>query len=153
VTGLPPDCEPIELRDTTGARIVLDGQWIEVSSPDTSQLSTWWIWTLGTCVWGAGQVDREVRTGDPFSTPDQIQSLTGQISSDFTITGDLVWLGPLPPGAPGSPLRYAPLRMLIEVDESGQILLREVREPGVRGPHCPDPLSFCPDPLVLERAD
>jgi hypothetical protein len=151
VGNLPPGCEPIELRDPTGARIVLDGQWTEVGTPDTGDLMTWWIWTQGTCIWGAGQVD-EVRTG-ALSPPDQVQSLTGQISSDFTITGDLVWLGPLPPNAPGVPLRYAPLRMLIEFDNAGQILLRDTREAGVRGPHCPEPQGFCPDPLVLERAE
>jgi hypothetical protein len=150
--GLPPGCEPIELRDTTGALVVLDGQWIEVASPDTGELMTWWIFTQGTCVWGAGQVDEAI-AGGTTATPDDVQSLNGQIGSDFTITGALLWLGPLPPGAGGNPTRFAPLRMRIDLDEPGRILLREDREPGVRGPHCPDPLSFCPEPLVLERAD
>jgi hypothetical protein len=148
---LPPGCELIDLRDPTGARIVLDGRWTEVSTPDTGDLMTWWIWTHGTCVWGAGQVD-DVRTGDPFSWSNQVQSLTGRISSDFTITGELVWLGPLPPlgGESGA---YAPLRMLIEFNDAGQVLLRDDREAGVPGPHCPSPQGFCPEPLVLERAD
>jgi hypothetical protein len=149
--SLPPGCALIDLRDPMGARIVLDGRWTEVSSPDAGELMTWWIWTQGTCVWGAGQVDN-VRTGDAFSWPNQVQSLTGQISSDFTITGALLWLGPLPPLSlePGA---YAPLRMRIEFNDTGQILLREDREAGVQGPHCPAPQGFCPEPLVLERAD
>ncbi|HEY7522764.1 MAG TPA: hypothetical protein VH720_03795 [Candidatus Limnocylindrales bacterium] len=152
VSGLPPGCEPINLRDPTGERLELDGQWAEVGTPDRGELMTWWLFTQGTCVWGAGQVG-EVRIGTISSSPDQVQSLSGQIGSDFVITGELVWLGPVPPGAPGVPIRYAPLRMLIEFDDAGQVLLRDTREAGVRGPHCPEPTGFCPDPLVLERVE
>jgi hypothetical protein len=152
VGELPAGCEPIELRDPSGAPVVLDGQWTEVGSPDTGRLMTWWLFTQGTCVWGAGQVD-EVHSGDVSSAPDQVQSLTGQIGSDFTITGALVWLGPTPPFTPGPPMRYASVRMLIEFDDAGEVRLRDTREPGVPGPHCPQPQGFCPDPLVLERVE
>jgi hypothetical protein len=112
---------------------------------------TWWIHTRGDCVWGAGQAE-EVFTGIATS-PDRVQSLSGRIGSDFTVSGEVIWLGPTPPGSIGSPIRYAPLRMFIEFDDTGRILLREDREAGVRGPRCPDPASFCPAPLLLERAD
>jgi hypothetical protein len=149
--GPVPDCQPSELRDPSGARISLDGSWDEVPSPDRSNLMTWWIHTRGDCVWGAGQAE-EVFTGIATS-PDRVQSLSGRIGSDFTISGEVIWLGPTPPGSIGSPIRYAPLRMFIEFDDTGRILLREDRESGVRGPRCPDPASFCPAPLLLERAD
>ena len=146
------ECEPIELRDPSGERISLGGRWDERPSPDRGNLMTWWLHARGACVWGAGYVD-EVFTDSIAATPDQVQSLSGRIGSDFTINGEIIWLGPLPPQAPGSPIRDAPLRMFIEFGEEGEILLREDREAGVRGPHCPDPNVFCPDPLVLEQVE
>jgi hypothetical protein len=151
VGGPLPECEPSELRDPSGERISLDGRWDEVPSPDRSNLMTWWILTRGDCVWGAGQAE-EVFTGIATS-PDRVQSLSGRIGSDFAIRGEVIWLGPTPPGSIGSPIRYSPLRMFIEFDDTGRILFREDREAGVRGPRCPDPATFCPAPLLLERAD
>jgi hypothetical protein len=151
VGGPLPACEPIALHDPSGERISLDGGWNEVPSSDRSNLMTWWIHTQGDCIWGAGQVE-EVFTGIATS-PDRVQSLSGRIGSDFAISGEIIWLGPLPPGAIASPIRYSPLRMFIEFDDTGWVRLREDREAGVRGPRCPDPASFCPAPLLLERAD
>jgi hypothetical protein len=151
VGGPLTECEPIGLHDPSGERISLDGGWDEVPSPDRSNLMTWWIHTQGDCIWGAGQAE-EVFTGIATS-PDRVQSLSGRIGSDFTISGDIIWLGPVPPGSVGSPIRYSPLRMFIQFDDDGRVLLREDREAGVRGSRCPDPASFCPAPLLLERAD
>ena len=53
---------------------------------------TWWLHSQGDCVWGAGQTP-DVRTQDP-SGPDQVQSLSGLIGSDFVITGEILFLGP-----------------------------------------------------------
>jgi hypothetical protein len=147
--GLPPGCEALDLRDPTGERVVLDGRWTEVDTPDRVALMTWWILTEGDCVWGAGQQD-EVELEGMSATADQVQGLSGHIGSDFTITGEILWLGPVTPG--GASSAYSPLRMLIEFGEAGQIFLREDREPDVPGPRCPVPQAFCPDPLVLEQA-
>jgi hypothetical protein len=69
------------------------------------------------------------------------------VGHDFIITGEIIWLGPdeLTLSLP----RWAPLRMLIEFGDAGQISLHEDREPGVTGLHCPDPVGYCPDPVVL----
>ena len=151
VNGLPPGCEPIELRGPNGERIELDGEWVEVV--EAGEPMTWWIRTQGDCVWGNGQVE-DVETQDPFfRQPGQVQSLSGVIGSDFMITGEILFLGPLPAALTRSLTPYSPLRMLIAFDDAGEITLREDREPMVRGPRCPDPVSYCPAPLVLRPAD
>jgi hypothetical protein len=143
--GLPPGCATIELRAPSGERIELDGTWVEVGS--VGELMTWWIRTQGNCVWGAGSIDEPAPAG-PFPRPDSVQSLSGVLGPDFVITGEIVWLG-----APGAPPPYSPLRMFVEFDDAGEILLREDREPGTTGPRCPDPAGFCPAPLVLQRVE
>jgi hypothetical protein len=148
--NLPPGCEPIELRGPNGERIELDGIWTEVGTE--GEPTTWWIRTLGNCVRGAGHVEDIRPDGDFGARPDHVQSLAGRIGSDFVISGEILWLAPLLP-YPDNPPRYAVLRMLIQFDDAGEIILREDREPGVPGPHCPDPVSFCPPPLVLQPAD
>ena len=147
--NLPPGCELIELRTPNGQRIVLDGAWTEVDT--TGQPMTWWISTLGNCVWGAGQVDEVPPDRTISAAPAQVQSFNGHVGSDLVITGEILWLGP--DGIGANPSRYSPLRMLIDVDDAGQILLREDREPGVSGPRCPAPGGYCPDPLVLQPAN
>lgn len=129
---------------------MVDGVWLE--DTDNTPM-TWWIRTAGDCVWGAGYIDEVGTDGQVVARPDQVQSLSGHTGVDFVITGEVIWLGPLPGNAPGNPARYSPLRMVIEFDETGNVTLREDREPGVFGPRCPDPSGFCPDPLVLRRTD
>jgi hypothetical protein len=148
---LPPGCEPIDLRAPTGERIELNGAWAEVGT--AGDLMTWWIRTEGDCVWGAGYIDEVPPEGSDDARPDQVQSLAGRLGSDLVITGEIISLGALPFGAPGDPLRYSPLRMLIDVDDAGDITLREDRQPGVTGPRCPDPGGYCPAPLVLQPAE
>ena len=150
-SALPPGCEPLELRSADGTRIELDGPWVEVV--EVGEPMTWWIRTQGDCVWGSGQID-DVPPREGFGArPDQVQSLNGAIGSDFVITGEILYLGPLPVGVPGTLTPYSPLRMLIEFGDTGEILLREDREAGVVGPRCPDPVSYCPTQLVLQPAE
>lgn len=150
-SALPAGCQPLTLRSPTGERVVLDGKWTEVGDPTSPARMTWRLVTQGNCVWGAGQVG-EVRP-DPEARPPDYQSLVGLVGSDFTVTGDILWLGPVPPGLPWTVVPYSPLRMLIEFDDAGAIVLREDRERGVLGPRCPEPTLACPEPLLLERAD
>jgi hypothetical protein len=149
--NLPPGCAPIDLHGPTGERVDLNGPWIETGT--TAQPMTWWIRTEGNCVWGAGQVDEVAPPGSVSAVPHQVQSLSGLIGSDLVITGEILFLGPLPAGAPGNPSRYSALRMLVEIDDAGQISLHEDREPSASGPRCPEPAGYCPAPLVLEPVD
>jgi hypothetical protein len=150
IGGLPPGCHAIDLRGPSGARIVLDGRWLEDAA---DARMTWWIRTQGDCVWGAGHIEDISPEGSFDARPDQVQSLAGHVGSAFVITGEIIWLAALPPGTTGTPSWYSPLRMLIEIDDAGEITLREDREPGVTGPRCPDPSGFCPAPLVLRPAE
>jgi hypothetical protein len=151
VGNLPPGCAPIDLRAPSGERIELAGTWTEVDT--TGQVMTWWIRTLGNCVWGAGYIEDAPPEGTFEARPDHVQSLAGVLESDFVITGEIVLLGALPTGAPGNPPRYSPLRIFVEFNEAGEILLREDREPGVSGLRCPDPGGYCPAPLLLQRVN
>jgi hypothetical protein len=113
---------------------------------------TWWIYTAGDCAWGAGAVEEPSREGPFGALPGDVQSFQGRIGSDFVITGEIQWLAPLRASAPLTPQRYSPLKMLIQFDDGGEVVLREDREPGVATPRCPDPpAGFCPEPLVLRQ--
>jgi hypothetical protein len=113
---------------------------------------TWWIRTQGDCVWGAGYMEDPPPEGTFEARPDHVQSLSGVLESDFVLTGEILLLGALPTFAGNQP-RYSPLRMFIEFDETGEVLLREDREPGISGLRCPDPGGYCPAPLLLQRVD
>lgn len=149
VGNLPPGCDPIELRAPSGERIELDGTWTEVDQ--SSPVMTWRIRTQGNCVWGAGYIEDAPPDGTFEARPDHVQSLAGVLQSDFVITGEIILLGS-DPASPNPPLPYSPLRMFVEFDEAGEILLREDREPGVSGLRCPDPAGYCPAPLLLRRS-
>jgi hypothetical protein len=142
--GLPPGCDPIDLRTTSGERVDLDGTWIQVDTPG-GEPTTWWIRTLGDCVWGVGKVDEFPE--DPL--PATVQHLTGRIGTDFVIEGEIVLVGP----AVFFPSTiYAPVEFIIEFDDAGQISLREDREHGIEGPRCPSPANYCPRPVILRRS-
>ncbi|RPH35570.1 MAG: hypothetical protein EHM90_03950 [Chloroflexi bacterium] len=151
MSGLPPGCKPIDLRGPDGVRIELDGAWMRVL--EGGDPMTWWIRTQGGCVWGSGQIEDVPPQGEFGTRPDQVQSFSGVIGSDFVITGEILALGPVPAGAPGTATPFSPLRMLIEFGDDGEITLSEDREPMVPGPRCPDPLAYCPAPLVLRKVD
>jgi hypothetical protein len=149
--NLPPGCAPIDLRAPSGERIELDGTWTEVGT--TGQLMTWRIRTQGNCVWGAGSIEDAPPEGALDARPADVQSLAGVLQSDFVITGEIILLGADPPGVPLNQPPYSPLRMFVEFDEAGEILLREDREPGASGLRCPEPSGYCPAPLLLRRVD
>lgn len=151
VGNLPPGCEPIDLRSPAGVRINLDGTWIEIEP--SGEPMTWWIRTSGDCVWGAGYIEDVSQEGTFEARPDHVQSLAGHIGSDFVITGEIVLLGAFSSMFPVVLPRHTPLRLLIEIDDAGEILLHEDRQAGVTGPRCPDPGGYCLAPLLLQRAN
>lgn len=140
VSNLPPGCDPIDLRSTTGEPVELTGIWIQ-DQEGGRQPSEWWIRTLGDCIWGTGL--------DEASRPDSVQALQGRVGNDFVIEGTIVLLGI----DPSQGLQYhADVRIQIDIDADGGITLREDRLPGLQGPRCPDPVGYCPLPLLLRPA-
>jgi hypothetical protein len=157
---LPPGCEPIDLRGPDGRPIDLNGAW---SGPADSvgfyqsPNETTWIRQVGDCLWAA-VMDAEFRS-DPdfvgdFDLPaGNLGTFSGRITGDFAIEGELVSIRH---GSPMAPTIFVPIRMLIEFDGDGGIVLREDRDPGVVSPRCygmtgMDP--FCPVPVLLHRVD
>jgi len=144
VGNLPPGCDPIDLRSPDGQAVDLNGTWIHGGEGGGTP-ATWWIRTVGDCIWGTGIFD-DYTEGGPGDQPDSVQGLQGRMGDDFVIDSTIVFLGP------DAVLLYpAEVRIIIDFDDDGQIILREDREPGVEGPRCPDAANYCPPPLVLRR--
>lgn len=148
VGNLPLGCEPINLRSPAGETVDLNGIWIQ-DDKEGRRPSKWWIRTLGDCIWGTGIFDDY--TEDEFALSFSVQGLQGRVGNDFAIDSTIVLLGPHPPSV--GPEYLAEVRLLIDFDSAGEIILREDRIPGVQGPRCPEPLGVCPAPLVLRQKD
>jgi hypothetical protein len=151
-TALPAGCEPINLNGPNGERIELDGTW--VAETHSSNLpETWLIRTQGDCLWGAGAVG-SVEQPDVYDSPDmgRLQTIRGKIGTDFVVDGEIVQVGSerfaILPTSP-----YSPLRLLIEFDDDGTIVLREDRMLGDPGPRCVEATLHCIPVLVLRPAD
>jgi hypothetical protein len=145
VGNLPPGCEPIDLRSSAGEPVDFNGIWIQ-DEEEGRRPAKWWIRTLGDCIWGTGIFD-DYTEDEFFARPDSVQGLQGRVGNDFVIDSTIVLLGPRPTMA--LPQTLAEVRLLIEFDPAGQVTLREDRIPGVQGPRCPEPLTVCPQPLLL----
>ena len=144
VGNLPPGCQPIDLRSPAGDAVELTGIWIQ-DADEGRQPSKWWIRAFGDCVWGSGIYD--AYTEDEFFVAESVQVLLGRMGSDFVIDGAIALVGPHPDFATSE--SFAEVRLLIEFDSEGEITLREDRAPGVQGARCPDPVGYCPAPLLL----
>jgi hypothetical protein len=147
--NLPPGCESLALRSPVGEDVDLTGIWIQDAN-EGREPSKWWIRTFGDCIWGNGIYD--VYTEDEgLARSASVQVLQGRVGTDFVIDGTVVLLGP---GSPSLtvPQFIAEVRIIIDFDDDGQIMLREDRVPGVQGPRCPNPLGYCPLPLLLRPA-
>jgi hypothetical protein len=143
--NLPPGCEPINLRSPAGEAVNLTGVWIQ-DEEEGPQPARWLIRALGDCIWGTGTYD--TYTEEEFlARSDSIQVLQGRVGNDFVIEGTIVLLGPHLTFA--TPEYFSEVRLLIEFDQASEITLREDRIPGVEGPRCPDPVTYCPAPLLL----
>jgi hypothetical protein len=148
------ECPPIELRLPNGSLIDLSGIWIQDAGPSAVPMK-WWIRSLGDCFWASGIADSYTEE-EFFARPDSVQTMRGTVRDDFTVDGIVVLLGPHPDFA--SPPYQSTIRLFIDIGQGGEstpgdpeITLREDREPGVQGPRCPDPVGYCPAPLVLRR--
>jgi hypothetical protein len=149
--NLPPGCEPIELRTTTGVRVDLNGVWVQEAAGNLEPM-TWWVESFGDCLWATGIADY-YDYGESVSATlaHAVQTVRGTIGTDFTVAGTAVLLAPhdcvcLAP-------RVAEVTFDIVIDDAGGIRLEEDREAGVAGPRCVDPSSYCPPPLVLRQLE
>ena len=148
VGNLPPGCQPIDLRSPAGDAVELTGIWIQ-DADEGRQPSKWWIRAFGDCVWGSGIYDAYTED-EFFARADSVQVLLGRMGSDFVIDGAIALVGPHPDF--GTSESFAEVRIIIDFDDDGQIMLREDRVPGVQGPRCPDAVGYCPLPLLLRPA-
>jgi hypothetical protein len=148
--NLPPGCEPINLRAPGGERLELDGTW-KSETHNVTLPETWWIRTLGDCLWGAGAVGG-VDRADLFDSldPGRIQTLRGTIGHDFAVEGEILRLG-TPSSFDASRPIYSPLRLLIQFEDDGALILREDRVFGQPAPFCIP--EYCMPVLVLRPAD
>ena len=149
VGNVPSGCEPIDLRSPAGQTVDLNGIWIQ-DEKEGRRPAKWWIQTFGDCIWGSGTYDDYTEV-EFLARADSVQVLQGRIGNDFVIEGTIVLLGPSHAQIVVLQ-RHAEVRLLIEFDDDGQIMLREDRVPGVRGPRCPNPDGYCPLPLLLRPA-
>lgn len=109
---------------------------------------TWWVRTLGDCVWAAGTVADVPEDPANLSTnPATVQIFQGRLRTDFVIEGEIILVGP--PGFGFGAAIHAPVRLLVQFDEGGGVSLREDRVYGEQGPRCVNPTGWCLRPLVL----
>jgi hypothetical protein len=138
-----------ELHGPDGSTVNLDGTW--TAETHTSSLpETWWIRTAGDCLWGAGAITGPDLLDNPLAG--RVQTLRGKIGQDFVVEGEIVMVA-MPQPAVGAERFFSPLRLRIQFDDDGTVVLREDREYGVVGPRCGDPSIFCIPVLVLRPAD
>jgi hypothetical protein len=145
--GLPPGCQTIDLRAPSGEPLELDGIWTDAAA-DVPVPMTWYVRTQGDCFWASGSVEDP---GSEFSgyTAD-VQLITGLIGSDSAIEGENVRLGP--PASFLNETIYSPMRLFIEFEDDGEVVLREDRVLGLEGPRCLGTTSCLPV-LVLRRVE
>jgi hypothetical protein len=106
----------------------------------------------GDCVW-ISISDDQFRQ----QVPDEqslLAQFSGTMTADYTVTGQLAALRLYnDPFAVGEYDQLTDVRLRIEWDEDGRILLLEDREKGVVGPRCANAEMWCPDPFILQRVE
>lgn len=145
-TGLPPGCQPIDLRDPSGARVDLTGEWEGVdvlAAPDERV----WLQQIGDCLYGSVFGVFRPPSDDPETF---VVDLGGHVFADFTVDLDVVFVYQENVVFPFAP--YSTMEMIIEWDSNGQIRLREDREVNERAGRCASTDLQCPLPVIWYRA-
>ena len=91
-------------------------------------------------------------SGAPAPVPDLVQTIRGRLGSDLIIDGEILRLGPYAPSDAARAI-YSPIRLKVDFEDDGQVVLREDRVYGAAGPRCGDPVFFCIPVLVLRPAE
>jgi hypothetical protein len=149
--GLPPDCEPITLRDPDGQRVDLTGAWEGLDGSDVlaAPEEQVWLHQLGDCLYGSVLgVYPESAAGDSETF---VVDLGGRIDPAFTVDLEVVFVyqDARFPFAP-----YSTMELAIEWNPDGRIRLREIRDLNERAGRCAAQPTFeCPPPVIWYRAD
>ena len=144
--GLPPGCQPIDLRAPNGERVDLTGEWAGTGRINLGYVERIWLNHKGDCVYGSVLGDFVLTEPVPFEI---ITNLSGQIGSDFDIAFDVVVVS----HDEDEMVEYSTMVILIEWDDDGRIRLREDRAPGEPPDRCPRDAFACPDPVIWYRVD
>jgi hypothetical protein len=144
--GLPPDCEPLDLRDPSGARVDLTGEWEAVDALVAPEERVW-LQQIGDCLYGS--VFGVYASGS--SAPETfVVDVGGDVNPSFTIDLEVVMVYQ---DAVFDFATYSTAVMLIEWDADGRIRLREDREVTERAGWCAAQPQFdCPPPVIWYRA-
>jgi hypothetical protein len=142
--GVPPGCEPVDLRGPDGEAVDLSGSWAGSGSLAFAGDEVAVFNQIGKCVFGSVTgLDGNVQAG--------LTNLNGRIKPDFTIDFEVVTVeaeaygpGPRPYGF----AEHSTVVLVIEWDGEGRLRLREDREPGETAQRCIQPTLPCPDPVI-----
>jgi hypothetical protein len=149
--ALPPECEPINLRDPNGQRVDLGGEWegSEESTGLAAPDEQIWLQQIGDCLYGSVLA---VYPGAGGGEPETfVVDLGGRITPAFTVELEVVFVYQ-EARFPFTP--YSTMEMAIAWDPAGRILLREERDLNERAGRCSaQPLFECPPPVIWYRAD
>jgi hypothetical protein len=140
--GIPPGCAPIDLRSPTGERVDLTGEWTG-SATLFNATEVVLLNEVGGCIYGS------VTGSDPDGS-ETVSTLSGRLSSDFTIEFEVVIVHQDAVFGFGE---YTTMVMFIEWDDEGRIRLREDRAPGETAARCTQAAFECPVPVVWYRLD
>lgn len=151
-SGLPPTCAPIDLRTPDGGVVDLTGVWAG-SSRIAGRAETAQLLQMGDCVYASVRGENSIYSATGVETKAEIVTiLVGHLRPDFTVGFEVfvvsqpVW---------NTIAEYSPMVMIVEWDDTtGQIRLREDREPGSMAQRCiaqGDPLGFCLVPVIWYR--
>jgi hypothetical protein len=141
----PAKCAPIDLRDPSGVRVDLSGQW--AANPAFSSTAEVYLNQMGDCLFGS-LVDGYLAGVD--TEYGAIANLNGRLESDFTVDLDIAWVyqdDRFPY------IEFSSTVLVIEWDQEGVIRLRENLEPGSLAGRCvPEFIDVCA-PIVLTPFD
>lgn len=144
-------CGPVDLRSPNGETVDLNGEWGGgewFSTPGSGERT--FVQQVGDCVWMSIS-DDQFRAG-PKPNESLLAVYVGKVHPDFSVSGDLVTLlRYVDPFTYGAQSVATEVRLRIEFDANGQILLAEDRVQGVVGPRCPNAEFWCPAPTVLRQ--
>jgi hypothetical protein len=151
VSGLPPTCANIDLRSPDGGVIDLTGVWAG-SSRIAGSAETAELLQMGDCVYASVRGENSIFLSPGVETKAEIVTiLVGHLRPDFAVEFEVLVVSQPPWNGIAE---YSPMVMVVERDDTtGQIRLREDREPGAIAQRClfRPALGFCEVPVIWYR--